>query len=204
MGIVVPTIGQAAWGQPLNDALSGLQDGGLSPSDAGFLSWNYSPQHISTVTSSVTSGTVKMMRLPRFTQPKTVTSVWACVVAAAVTPTAGQCFAALFNMAGTRMAVSADISGQLSASGGTMVGWAMTAPVVCPVGDYYTAILQNAATPATFGHCSGVTYTDALNAGLPAATAFHTDGPTAQTSMPASVTMASRSRSVQPIWTGVK
>lgn len=204
MGITVPTIGQAAWGQPLNDALSGLQDGGLSPSDAGFLSWNYSPQHISTVTSAVISGTVKMMRLPRFTQPKTVTSVWGCLVAAAVTPTAGQCFAALVNMAGTRVGVSADISGQLSASGGTLVGWALTTPVVCPVGDYYVALLQNAATPATLGTSSGQGYTDALNAGLPAATAFHTDGPSAQTSIPASITMASRARSTQPIWAGVK
>jgi len=204
MGIVLPVIGQTSWGDEANACYEQLQDAGLIPNDAGFLSWNYSPQHISSVTTSVVSGTVKMVRLPRFTQSKSVASVWFSLVAAAVTPTAGQCFAAIVRIDGTRMGVSADISGQLTATGGTLVGFSLTAPAVCAAGDYYAALLQNAATPATLGQCSGQGYTDSLNAGLPAATAFHTDGPTAQTSIPTSITMASRTRSVQPIWAGVK
>lgn len=202
MGITVPTIGQAAWGQPLNDALSGLQDGGLSPSDAGFLSWNYSPQQIGANSTGTASGTVKMARLPRFTQSKTVTSVCFVLGTATTTPTAGQCFAALYNAAGTRVAVSADISALLGTTG--LNTWAMTAPVVCPVGDYYAALLINAATPSTLGEVSTYGVSSVLNAGLSAATAFHTDGPTAQTSMPAPVTMASRTLSAQPLWAGVK
>ena len=201
MGITPPTIGQTAWGQPVNDALMQLQDGGLSPNDAGFQSWNFSPQHSSTANAQV-SGTIVMARLPRFTQSKTISSVWFHVTVAAVTPTAGQCFAALYRMDGTRMAVSADISGQLASTG--VIGWNLTAPVVCAAGDYYAAILQNAATPATLGSSSGIGSSSAANAGLTAATAFHTNGPTTQTSMPASVTMSGRTVSSQPLWAGVK
>lgn len=204
MGIVLPVIGQTSWGDEANACFEQFQDSAIIPNDGGFLSWNYSPQHISAATSAVVSGTVKMARLPRFTQAKTVSSIWFCLTAAAVTPTAGQCFAALYRIDGTRMGVSADISGQLTASGGTLVGWNLTAPVVAAAGDYYAALLQNAATPALLGESASQGYTDALNAGLTAATALHTDGPTAQTSMPASVTMGSRTRSNQPIWAGVK
>jgi hypothetical protein len=201
MGIVLPVIGQTSWGDEANACFEGLQDGGLVPSDAGFLSWNYSSQHIST-THAQTSGTVVMARLPRFTQSKTVNQIWMHVGAAAVTPTAGQCFAAIVRIDGTRMGVSADISGQLATPG--LTGWNLTAGAVCAAGDYYVTLLQNAATPATLGSCSSQGSASAANAGLTAATAFHTTGPTAQTSIPASITMASRTLSGNPLWAGVK
>jgi hypothetical protein len=187
MGIVLPVIGQTSWGDEANACYEQLQDAGLIPNDAGFLSWNYSPQHIST-THAQTSGTVVMARLPRFTQSKTVNQVWMHIGAAAVTPTAGQCFAA--------------ISGQLATPG--LTGWNLTAGAVCAAGDYYVTLLQNAATPATLGSCSGQGSSSTTNAGLTAATAFHTTGPTAQTSIPASITMASRTLGTQPLWAGAK
>ena len=109
---------------------------------------------------------------------------------------------ALVRMDGTRMGVSADISGQLATLG--LVGWNLTAGAVCAAGDYYVTLLQNAGTPATLGSCSSQGSSSAANAGLTAATAFHTTGPTAQTSIAASITMASRTLSGQPLWAGVK
>lgn len=202
MGVVLPTIGLVNWGDDLNNVLEDFQDTGIIANDAAFLAWSYPSFHISTTHATV-SGTVKMARLPRFAQAKSVSSVWFHIGAAAVTPTAGQCFAALYNTSGTRVAVSADISGSLATPG--LTGFTLTAPYAAALGsDLYAALLQNAATPATLGSCSSQGSNSAANGGLTAATAFFTDGPTAQTSMPASVTMASRTLSGNPIWTGVK
>lgn len=200
MGITPPTIGQTAWGQPLNDALSGLQDNTIAASDAGFLSWNYSPFQI-TVANQPTSGSPRMVRLPRFTQQKTVSSIWFHISAAVVTPVAGQCFVALYRIDGTRMGVSADIGAALATP--NLQGFNLTGPVVCAAGDYVAAILQNAATPATVGGCTTFS-ASASNAGLTAATALFTNDPAAQTSFPASITMASRTLSANATWAGVK
>lgn len=202
MGATLPVIGATPWGQTLNDALTVLQDGTLSPNDAGFLSWNFPPLN-NVAGSATTSGSVRMVRLPRFTQPRTVTSVWMHVVAAAITPTAGQCFAGLYNIAGARQGVTADISAQLNGVD-TLVGWTLTAPVACPIGDYYVALLQNAGTPATLGHASATAGASATNAGLAVASAFVTNAPTAQTTLPVSITMGSRTLSTVPTWAGVK
>jgi hypothetical protein len=201
MGIVLPVIGQTSWGDEANACYEQLQDGGLIANDGGFLSWNYAPFQISSAQTQ-TSGTVVMAKLPRFTQAKTVNSVWFAITAAAVTPTAGQCFAALVRSDGVRMGVSADISGQLATVG--LIGFNMTAPIATAANtDYYAAILQNAATPATLGCCSAID-SAIINATLTAATALFTNGPTAQTSIPASITMASRTLSSQARWAGVK
>lgn len=201
MGITLPTIGQTAWGQPLNDALEDLQDSGLAANDGAFQSWNYPPFHITSSTAT-TSGSVRMVRLPRFTQTKTISSVQMYVGAATVTPTAGQCFAGLYRIDGTRMGVSADISAQLATPG--LTSWNLTAPVVCAPGDYYAALLINAATPSTTGAPSSISSLSTTNAGLTAATAFVTNGPTAQTALPASITMASRTLHDVATWAGVK
>lgn len=203
MGVTLPTIGMSAWGDDLNNVLEDFQDTGIIANDGGFLAWNYPSFHISTV-HSMTSGTIKMSRLPRFAQAKTVNSVWFHIGNPAVTPTAGQCFAALFDaVTGTRVAVTADISGQLGTAG--LIGYTLTSPYAAALGaDLYSAILQNAATPATLGSCSSQGSTSAANASLSAASGLFTDGPTAQTSMPASVTLGSRTLSGQPLWTGVK
>lgn len=203
MGITLPVIGQTSWGDENNACFEQLQDGGLIPNDAGFLSWNSSPQRIVGASGAVVSGTVKMARLPKFTQAKSVTSVCFHIAAAAITPTAGQCFAGIYRMDGTRVAVTADISGSLGVTG--IITYALSGgPVALAAGEYYAALLQNAATPATLGQLSSLGVASVLNAGLTAATAFHTDGPTAQTSLPASVTMASRTLSTHPAWAGVK
>lgn len=201
--LTLPAIGSSAWGQPLNNAFEDLQDAGLIANDAAFQAWNYAPFQISAASTAFTSGTVVMARLPRFTQDKTISTVYAHVAASAVTPTAGQCFAGLYNAAGTRVAVTADVGAQYSAAP-TLQTFTLTAPTLCPVGDYWVAFLQNAATPATLGVSSGQGNASAMNAGLSAATALFTDGPAAQTSLPASITMASRTLSSRTVWAGVK
>lgn len=202
-GITVPVVGSSGWGPVLNAALEDLQDNGLIANDAAFQSWNYPPFNISIASSAITSGTVVMMKLPSFVAAKTINSVQLHVTAVAVTPTAGQCFAGIYNAAGTRMGVSADVGSTLTAGTG-LQSFPLTAPVACPAGDYWVALLQNAATPATLGVSSGIGSSSALNAGLSAASAFFTTGPTAQTSLPANITMASRTLAGQAWWAGVK
>lgn len=202
MGITLPIIGMSTWGDDVNAVLEDFQDSGLLANDAAFLAWNYAPFNITGASTAITSGTIAMAKLPRFSEAKTVASVSFHIAAAVVTPTAGQCFAALYNSAGTRMGVSADIGAALASTG--IQAFTLTAPAACPVGDYYAAILQNAATPSTLGVCSSQGVAAVMNGGLSAGSAFFTDGPTAQTSMPASVTMASRTVSARAVWAGVK
>jgi hypothetical protein len=201
--VTLPTIGQSAWGGPLNDVLESFAHGGFTPPDVGFLAWNYDPMHVR-IAEVLTSGTVRMVRLPPLAEGRTITSLWFHLNVAAVTPTAGQCFAGLYNLAGTRLGVSADISGSLATTG--LVQYNLTAPVAVGAGDYYAALLVNAATPPQMSGSAnspttGVTPT---NAGLPTASARVTNGPAAQTSLPASITMGSRTQMAISMWAGVK
>lgn len=201
MGITLPTIGQSAWGGPLNDAISPLAHGEVTPDDSGYQSWNYDHIQIGALGGNLlTSGTIKTCKLQRFAKTLTLTGLGFCIGAAAVTPTAGQCFVALYNSAGTRVAVSADISGNLATVG--LIKYPFTASYVAVAGDYIAAILVNAATPPSLGCSASVGNTSVANSDLTTTTARFANGPTTQTSMPTSITLASRTLSQVPNWVG--
>lgn len=204
MGVEVPVIGQSAWGQPLNDALTTMSSGLIDPEDLSYNSWNYPPQHISTVNpGAMTSGTVRMMRLPKFSQPKTVTGVAFAIGTVGSGLTAGQCFAGLYNSSGVRLGVSADISasGALTAQGLSRVN--LTAPVACPIGDYVVAVLVNGTTPPHLAACSSTGVPAFVNGNLPTVIAFVATGPAAQTSLPANIDMGgARTPAGVPSWAG--
>lgn len=202
MSITLPTIGQTAWGQPVNDALSAMANGAADPGDLGLTQWNYDPIGITILTGiNPASGTVRMVRLPKLPQPATINSVSFFIGSAAITPTAGQCFAAVYNSSGVRLGVSADISGQLGTIG--MISFALTAPLNLPAGDYNAAILMNASGVPSLGACANA-HSAAVNGTLPASIARVTDGPTAQTSLPANITMSSRTPIGQATWAGLR
>jgi hypothetical protein len=91
--------------------------------------------------------------------------------------------------AGTRLAVSADQASTWESTGFKTA--AMTSPYAAAAGDYFVAIVTNGATTPTLAQESSLA-TFAANAGLTAgASAFAMSGPAAQTSLPASINMAS-------------
>lgn len=206
MGVEVPAIGSAAWGGPLNTALGNMAHRGYDPEDGDgpIIVWNYGPIHITGLAgTNPASGTVRMVRMPRLVDTKTINSIGFFIGSAVVTPTVNQCFAGIYNSSGVRLGVTADISGQLGVTG--MRWFALTAPTVVPAGDYYATILVNAAgVPSLATANAGALHVDAVNMGAPAVVGFVTDGPTAQTSLPANITMASRTLSTHGTWAGMR
>lgn len=205
-------IGSMAWGAPVNAAftsqdtrITALETGSAGgsendpgPADQGWLTWNYDPVHAQSGVVT-TSGTVYMMKI-HLRKAATVSSVSAVVSTAGVGLTAGQCFAGLYNSAGTRLGVSADQSGNwVNVAHHAM---ALTAPVAAAAGSYYIALLANGTTGPAFIR-SGSPYTIAMNANTTVTTARWTTGPTAQTSLPASIVLGSRAFTANSYWGAV-
>ncbi len=129
----------------------------------------------------------------------TLTAGAVSVVTAGSGLTAGQNWVGLYTAAGTRVALSADQTANFGAVGEPTSTF--TAPYAAAAGTYYLAILANGTTPPSLirGVSSG-TSAVRINRGLTPATARWTTGPTAQTTLPASITMASRSLGAAAIW----
>ena len=92
------------------------------------------------------SGTVRMIRLPRLAQAETISSVWVHCGTVGVILTAGQCFLGLYNLAGTRLAVSASIEASFLTTGIKQIS--LTVPYAASAGDdLLVAALFNGTTP---------------------------------------------------------
>jgi hypothetical protein len=199
MAVTTPVIGQTSWGDENNLALSVLGQSGFNPDDLTYKVWNYDPIQISTTTGTIlTSGTVNMIRMPNLAQAESITRVSVHCGVVAVGLTAGQCFAGVYNLAGTRLAITADISGLFGTVG--MKDLTLTSTVNATVGtDLVLALLFNGATPPSISACSTLSST-AVNGNLTAANARVADGPAAQTSLPATITMSTRTPSAVARW----
>ncbi|MFF1957954.1 hypothetical protein ACFVWX_13310 [Streptomyces sp. NPDC058220] len=199
MSVTLPVIGTPSWGTPLNSALSTLAHDGFDANDHGLIMWNYDVVQISS-SAVPTSGQLRLIRLPDLTQSRTVTSVAMHINTAPVGGTAGQNFVGLYSSTGTRLAQSADCTVDFSTAGAKLI--ALTAPYAAVPGRYYVGILANAATPAAFGHCSSIA-TSVANFNLATALSRFANGPSAQTTLPATVTMASVTPSLNATWAGI-
>lgn len=198
MAVTTPVIGQTSWGDEANLAFSTLAQSGWNPNDLGMDVWTHDPLHI-VVTSGtgLTSGTVRMIRLPRLAQAETISSVWVHCGIVGVTLTAGQNFLGLYNLAGTRLAVSASIEASFLATGIKQI--ALTVPYAAAAGeDLLVAALFNGTTPP--GLSAATSLAGATNALLSTANSRVADGPAGQTSLPASITMGTRTPSAVGAW----
>lgn len=200
-------IGSLAWGTPVNNALASQDariaaieaQGGATLDAQGILAAPFDPATAASGTA-FTSGTVYMTRVD-IVNAVTLSGLIFTISTAGAGLTAGQNLAGLYDAAGTRVAVSADQSAAWTTQG--MVTPAFTAPYAAAPGAYFLALLSVGATPisllraASSGAASGV-----LSYGLGAGGARFATGPTAQTSLPASVTMASRTATGTAFWVG--
>jgi hypothetical protein len=167
-------------------------------SDYGLASMAYDPT-IATNQSALISGSVFMTKL-MIRSNVTVNRLWYNVSVAGTSLTAGQNFIGLYDSSGNRIAVSADLSSDWTATG--LKSTSFTAPVDLIPGAYYGAILCNATTPITVARGSGQS-TNMMNVNLTSSTARFTQGGTgwaSVTSLPASGTLGNRSLSGIPIW----
>lgn len=193
-------VGSLAWGGPVNAAFTSQDaritelenQGALSAAPMTFTAMNMLPE-FATATTPLVSGTVYMMRID-IAAPLTFNTITTATIAGA-TVTAGQNFAGLYNSAGTLVAVTADQTTPWTAGGGEK-NMALTAPYAAAAGTYYVAYLSNGATPLTPVRAVANSNVNVfINHGLTVSNARWTTGPTAQTTLPASITMASRTLS---------
>lgn len=194
-------IGTDPWGTLLNDSMYELHrmlDTNMV--DHGAIAWTFDPASNSGSTG-LTSG-VPFMSKVWVREPATLSAVGISITSAGSTLTAGQNFMGIYNAAGTRIAVSADQTAAFGTTG--YVEAAMTAPVAVTPGAYYLTLLCNGTTPPTLarGAVAG-SGASTINFKLTTATARYATGPAAQTSLPVSITMASRTQSAVSMWSVV-
>jgi len=194
MGITLPTVGQSAWATPLNLALADLAHSGINARDLGYKMVNYMPGAASVLTAgALASGTVRTVKMPRLTQAETITGAGFIIGTAASGATAGQCFVGLYSVSGTtgtRVALSADISGSLGSTG--LIKYPFTAPYAATPGDYVVAMLFNGTTGPQLGAQSAGGISSIVNGDLTAGFLLVANNPTAQTSLPASIDLTTR------------
>ncbi len=201
MAVTVPTHGMTPWSIPLNTVLNTLASGRFQPNDHGMLNWSADPQNV-VASASPAAGSVRMVKLPSLPLQYTITNLHCYIATAGVSLTAGQCFAGLYDAAGTRVGVTADQSANWTSS--NVKTMALTAPYVAAANaSLWVALLFN-GTSVGFGTVASVSgFADMFNANLTTSTARFTIGPAGQTTLPASVTMASRTFSSQSQWVAV-
>lgn len=198
---VAIVIGSLGWGTPLNTAIQN-HDRALAvttPLDHEMIAWNVPPGALAGTTVP-TSGTVLMQKI-FLRQPTVITNVCYGVGVQGAALTAGQNFAGLYDSSGNRLGVTADQSVSWITAGFKQT--ALTAPTgTLAAGAYYVALLSNGGTPPAWAR-GGITTASIANPNLTAANGAYTTGPAAQTSLPVSITMASRTLSANPTWSGV-
>lgn len=112
-----------------------------SPSVNGYLAASYDPDAITTH-AEPTTGRIELTRID-VPYPITATNVVYDRVVVNVGGS-GQCFIGIYNSAGVRVAVTADLA-VAWATGTGLTSHAFTAPVALPAGYYYVAVLKNGA-----------------------------------------------------------
>lgn len=201
MSVTLPVVGSSGWGPPLNSVLSTFAETALNPGDLGYLTWNFPSWHAIAFTGTApASGTVVMMRLPQLTRAVTVNGTYLYRASAASGLTGA--YTGLYTSAGTQVAVSANTSGAWGAIGVQQT--AFTAPYAAAAGaQLYVAMLFVGTTPPQIAAAQNANHQSLINGATTAATAVWATGPTGQTTLPASITMASRTPHTTSHWAGL-
>lgn len=187
MGIIFPTTGQSNWDTPLNDALNDMAVGQFLPNDHGFVAWVYDPAQCS-ADSTLTSGSVKLIKLPKIPITTLISMLWVHIGVGPTGLTAGQSFLGLYDSTGTRLAQTADLSGDFATTG--LKSGALTVPYSAAPGYYYVALMANAATTTPAFSRSATQGASIANANLTTATSRFATSGSGLTSLPANITMS--------------
>lgn len=147
------------------------------PSDHGFVAWNYLPALAAAGTIIGTAGLLHVFKI-KLPVAATITNIVMEVSTAGSSLTAGQNFAALYDSAKSRLAVTAD---QTTAWGTTgLKTMALASAQAVAAGVVYAAIWANGTTLPTFTRATALNAVQP-NAGLSAANGFWTQADTGLT-----------------------
>lgn len=173
-------------------------DNTSAPNDQGLLAWTCDPASANDV-GQPASGGIRLARII-LRRAATVTNIWVHVVTAGATLTAGQNLLGLYTSTGTRVGVTTDRASTWTTTGDKSA--ALTAPYSAAAGTYYVGILAVGTTIPEFA-ASSAPATGPVNAGLTVSTGRFLSGPSSQTSMPTSITMASNTMNYTSYWIAV-
>jgi hypothetical protein len=164
------------------------------PTDQGLKGWTYDPASMGAGNTALTSQRIQYARII-VPVAATITGAAAHVIAAPTAPS--NTFFGLYDSAGTRVAVTADVSASVSTSGAKQL--AFTATYSAAAGTYYVGVVQTATTPVSLGR-TGLGPSAAYNFGLAVAPFRYNTGATGQTALPTSVTLSTVTSSTDAYW----
>lgn len=174
--------------------VSPVADPTFLPADHGLITWTHDPATLRSASNATTSGTVYLCKV-KIMGRATVSKISVGIETAGSGLTSGQSYVGLYDSSGNRLAVSADQSGNWTAAG--MKTIALTASQALAPGNYYVAILSVGTTPPQFSMGAGGAAN--INVGLASGAGRFLTGPASQTSLPATIALAS-----QPTTTGAR
>ncbi len=119
-----------------------------TPEDHNLKGWTMDPAGLAAVTGTITAGVVQLARV-KVRRAGPVTNIHLYVTAAGVSLTTGQCFAALYDAVGVKLATTADQATAWQSTGPKTMALA-GGPFNVPPGDYYIAMWANGSTPPGF------------------------------------------------------
>lgn len=167
------------------------------PGDQNLLDWTYDPDMAGHVTAQSNAGVAGRITLVRKILRKSITwsNVWIGLAGVDAAAVLSNCYLGVYDSAGTLKATTADISSSLM-SGAIAKPLALTTPFAAAPGTYFIALLLNGTwtTNSLTLKASGAGVS--VNAGLTAPNLRYSNLLTAQTSLPASLTLASQATSI--------
>ncbi|WP_369042235.1 hypothetical protein [Streptomyces sp. Midd1] len=177
--------------------------GGIwTPSDHGFLSWTFDPATCSTTGTTLAVGYIYLVQVI-LRSAATINKIAIVIGTAGATLTASQCFAGLYTAAGTRAALTADMSTTWNSAG--FKAMSLTASYSAAAGRYYAAFVMNGTTSPTLacGSTLGATFTPG-NANLAAGSYRFARSPAnGNTSLPTSLTLSGYTPDANNVWAAV-
>jgi hypothetical protein len=167
------------------------------PSDQGLLAWTYDPDIAGHVTAQSSGGVGGRITLTKIQIRKSITwsQVWFGLSGIDTGASLSNCYLGVYNAAGTRVGVTADISADLM-TGAVAKGISLTAPFTAAPGEYFIAMLLNGTWTTNVLHFKASGAGISVNANLSAPSLRYSNMLTGQTSLPASLDLTQQSTSI--------
>jgi hypothetical protein len=167
------------------------------PSDQGLLAWTYDPDMAGHVTAQSAAGVGGRVTLTKVILRKTITwsSIWFGLSGLDAGATLSNCYLGVYDAAGDRVAVTADISADLM-TGAIAKAVDLAVPFTAAPGDYFIAMLLNGTWTTNSLHFKASGAGISVNANLTAPSLRYSNMLTSQTSLPASLDLTQQSTSI--------
>jgi len=181
---------------PVDEARARLHHDKPCPEDQNLLAWTGDPNdagHVTAQASAGVAGRVTLVRM-KFRDPVLVSNIWLGLSGVDAGGALANCFIGIYDSTGTLRATSADISSSLS-SNAIAKPLAMVTPYQAAPGLHYIALLLNGTWTTNSFTLKATGAGISTNAGLAAGELRLSTLLTAQTSLPASITLANQATS---------